>query len=131
MMRFLARRSYSELELRQKLAQYYDDAEVADAIAFAHEQNWIPSPHEMAEQVARELTRKRKGHRYIQNFLREKGLPTTARDGEAELARGRELVATKWPEYRQADRNEKIRISRFLANRGYDDETIRTIILGK
>lgn len=72
MMDYLARRGFSEFELRQKLLQDYPEDDVNDAVARAREAGWILPPEEMAERVALELGRKRKGHRFINQFLKSK-----------------------------------------------------------
>lgn len=136
-MDLLARRDHSELELRRKLAtSEYSEDEIDDAIAFAKENRWLAPPEELAKRVATRLDTKRKGHRYIEQFLRSKGLPPVAKDSENEISKGRALVYSKiGSRLRDSldydgriDYEDRKKIHRLLANRGFDDETIRQVI---
>jgi regulatory protein len=151
-MDLLAKRNHSELELRQKLsrsctlsdAPAYSEAEIEQAIAFARDNNWMLPPEEIAERTAIELGRKRKGHRFINQFLKTKGLPPVTRDADEEFRKALDVVDSKLGPSWHLDRTEngegqplldydakkKInqKIYRLLANRGFDDETIRRVL---
>jgi regulatory protein len=127
-MDLLARRGHSELELRQKLSRFYEEDEVEDAITFARENNWMTPPDELAGRVAAELGRKQKGHRYINQFLKAKGLPVVAKDLDEEVRKGREIAQMKLGKDGPYDYEERKKIYRLLANRGFDDETIRRVL---
>jgi len=136
-MDLIARRDHSELELRHKLAQYeYTESEIDDAIAFAKANRWLAPPEELAKRVASRLDNKRKGHRYIELYLRSKGLPPVEKDSENEISKGRALVYSKiGAQLREAldsqgriDYESRKKIHRLLANRGFDDDTIRQVI---
>ncbi len=127
MMDFLARREYSEFELRQKLSTHFPEDDVTDAIDRAKQQGWLAKPEETAERVAGDLARKNKGHRYIRQFLEQKGLPEVVENPEEEIARARGLIAQKLKHDLAesplpADLVEKAQ--RILFNRGFDEETI-------
>lgn len=127
-MDLLARRGYSELELQQKLSLDYPEDEVQDAIENARESGWMTPPDELASRVAIELGRKNKGHRFIQQFLKAKGLPQVQKDPDEEVRKGLELVEAKLkkaPPYAYEDQKK---IYRWLGNRGFDMETIRRVI---
>ena len=140
-MDLLARRSHSELELRQKLSRSHAEDEVSDAIEFARANGWLTAPEELAERVSAELGRKRKGHLFIRQFLQAKGLPPVHKDLEEEIRKGDALLEAKRV-YRETipddpsgafdpvdhERRQRRKIQRLLANRGFDDETIRAII---
>lgn len=135
-MDYLARRGHSEQELRQKLSRTYELEEVEDAIRFAHENNWMTPPEELAERVAAELGRRKKGHRFINRFLKTKGLPPVTKDSEDELARAQELAETKLSrllakagalDYEESRKIQQ-KIHRHLGSRGFDEDTIRRVL---
>jgi regulatory protein len=127
-MDLLARRNHSELELRRKLADDYAADDITDAIRIAQESGWMPPAEEIAERVAVELGRKKKGHRFINQFLRNKGLPPVAKDVDAEVEKALAIVHAKMKSDGPFDRTEQMKIRRLLANRGFDDDTIRRVI---
>ncbi len=127
-MDLLARRDHSELELKRKLSPSYEAAEVEDAIRFAKDNRWMRPPEELARAVADQLGRRGKGARYIQRFLRGKGLPAVRGDAEGERARALELVRLRLRREPPFEFEEHAKIARLLKNRGYDDETIRRVI---
>ena len=128
MMDYLARRSYSEFELRQKLLQDYAEDDVDNAIERAKESGWITPPEEMAEKVAAELGRKRKGHRFINQFLKHKGLPPVSENADEELAKARELLEARLKhDFSEGPLPRELfdKAQRILFNRGFSGETIR------
>src|SRR4051812_32714375 len=119
-MDILARRSHSVVELRRKLAVYeYTSQEIEDAVNFAEENNWLTAPQELTSQVSRALGRKKKSARFIQHFLRDKGLPPAEVDPEAELEKALEIVQIKLRKESSFDFEEKKKIHRLLTNRGF------------
>lgn len=128
-MDILARRDHSVVELRRKLAVYeYNSDEIEDAINFAEENNWLTPPTELTEQVTRSLSRKKKSARYIEQFLRDKGLPPAEIDPETELEKALEIVQAKLRKDSAFDYEEKKKVHRLLTNRGFDSTTIRKVI---
>lgn len=131
-MDFLARRGYSEQELRLKLSRDYAEDDVEDAITHVRENNWLSAPEEIAERVAAELGRKNKGHRFVNQFLKSKGLPPVAKDLEAEVERAKAIIASKLRHDFETDGplpfDSKAKAQRLLANRGFDIETIRKVL---
>jgi SOS response regulatory protein OraA/RecX len=130
-MDLLARRGYSEFELRQKLACDYTAEQITEAIEFARENGWMVDPAELSERVRGELNRKRKSHRYIQQFLQAKGLPKAAREPDDEVQKARALIESKLDKQAPFDYEDQKKIYRWLANRGFDDETIRKVMYEK
>lgn len=132
MMDYLARRGYSEFELAKKLAQDYAPEDIEDAIGRAKESGWILPPDEMAERVAIELNRKRKGHRFINQFLKSKGLPPVKEDADTEFAKARELLESKLKHDFEQDgplpRDLVPKAQRLLFNRGFNGDTIRRVL---
>lgn len=134
-MDLLARRSHSELELREKLATHYDPTEIDEALQHARDEKWLPESDVLAEQVAQSLSRKGKGHGYINQFLKAKGLPPVAKDLDEEIAKGRSLVVSyakkaKLPCEGPFTFEARMKIQRHLASRGFDGESVRTILDG-
>ena len=81
--RFLARRDYSEYELRQRLQQKdYSAEEIDAAMEEAIQRRWLLPPEELATRVARELHAKGKSYRYIANYLTSKKLPQNRYSGQ-------------------------------------------------
>ena len=131
MMDYLARRAHSELELRAKLVRDYDEFDVDTAIERAKQSGWLTPPEEASERVTEELTRKRKGHRYINQFLEQKGLPPVAEDAEAEFAKARELLAQRLKhDFSEGPLPEELveKAQRMLFNRGFNGETISRVL---
>ena len=128
-MDILARRNHSVVELRRKLAVYeYTSAEIEDAIEFAEENKWLSPPQELTKEVTRSLSRKKKSARYIDHFLRDKGLPPAKIDPEAELEKALSIVQMKLAKDSAFDFEEKQKVHRLLTNRGFDSTTIRKVI---
>lgn len=130
-MDLLARRNHSERELRQKLKNKFTQPEIDEAVAFAHENGWMSKPSELAERVAAELGKKKKGVRFINHFLQQKGLPPVAKDADAELEKAKAILTAKLHlarEPRKLSREEQAKAHRLLANRGFDEETIRRAV---
>jgi regulatory protein len=130
-MDYLARRSHSELELRQKLSRDYAVDDVEDAIQNAHQHGWMMDPEELSQRVSIELGRKRKGHRFINQFLKNKGLPPIARNSEDEMRKCRAIITSKLSSEGPFNYEEQKKIYRWLTARGFDDETIRRAIKSK
>lgn len=131
-MDLLARRNYSPREIHQKLGELYPPEEIEAAIAFARESKWLPADDELSERVAGALARKRKGHRYVNQYLKTKGLPAVEKNPRVELENALALVRSKLARPLASgvsiDYEFQRKIQRLLANRGFDDETIRAAI---
>lgn len=135
-MDLLARRDHSEKELRKKLRERFPDDEdtlnaIENAIQFAKDNNWLGDPQDLAHRMADMLHRKNKGIQYINNYLRDKGLPSVAADREAELEKALEIVKGKYDLEHKLTREEKAKVGRFLMSRGFDSETVRKVIYEK
>lgn len=124
---YLAIRDHTEFELRKKLSKNFSIDEICAALEFAREHKLMKTPEELSEQLYHELSRKNKGYLYIVKYLRSKGLPHHAIDREQELEKARKLVMTKLNIEGRPGHEEKIQIYRLLANRGFDDQTIRIV----
>lgn len=135
-MDLLARRDHSEKELRQKLREKFSDEEdlgkvIDEAIDFAKDNNWLGDPTALALQMADILHRKKKGIHYINNYLREKGLPSVESDRDFELEKALSIVKNKYDENYEFSREDKAKVGRLLVSRGFDSETVRKVIYEK
>lgn len=126
-MDYLARRSHSELELREKLSKNYDSSDVEEALRFARENKWLENPEELAAKVAETLARKGKGRHYISAYLRKKGLPEVQNNRENEIARALSLVEKHLDLRPPFAFDDRAKIFRLLQNRGYDYGTIQAL----
>ncbi|WP_246845284.1 regulatory protein RecX [Bdellovibrio sp. NC01] len=135
-MDLLARRDHSEKELRKKLRDKFADEDegieaVEEAIAYARDNNWLGDPKTLAYRMADMLHRRNKGIIYINNYLREKGLPSVETDRDLELEKALAIVKNKYDEDFAFSREDKARVGRLLASRGFDPETVRKVIYEK
>lgn len=135
-MDLLAARDHSEQELRSKLRGKFTDEDGAqeaidEAISFANDKNWLGDPVDHASRLADTLHRRNKGICYINSYLKEKGLPTVETDSALELEKAMAIVMNKFEENYKFSREEKARVGRLLASRGFDSETVRKVIYEK
>jgi len=162
-MDLVALRDHSEKELRTKLREYFrrnlqyrkrlaqkqhreftEDTEenqreiqaaIEGAIDFAKEQGWLGDPENLSRKMAQTLHRKNKGLGYINNYLKEKGLPPVGDDRDLELEKALALVKNKYSDLSglsfEEKRKEQARVARFLAARGFDSEIVRKVIYEK
>lgn len=124
-MEYLAARDHSPLELKKKLRKFFSDEEIEEAISEARERRWLPSDEELSERVTRSLNRKKKSQGYIQGYLRARGLPTVKNSDEIEYEKAKTLIDSR---YKSRTREDKIKIMRYLKNRGFSLEIIRKVI---
>lgn len=132
----IARRDHSEKELRTKLKEKFSDEEdmgdiIDEAIEFAKDNRWLGDPVDLAHRLADMLHRRNKGIYYINNYLKEKGLPAVETDRALELEKALAIVKNKYDEDHKFSREEKARVGRLLASRGFDSETVRKVIYEK
>ncbi|MCX7978329.1 MAG: RecX family transcriptional regulator [Bdellovibrionaceae bacterium] len=126
LMELLARRDHSELELRKKLLRRYSSSEVELALRKAKEQGWLLPPETLSEKVASTLSRKMKSNRYINGYLRQRGLPPLTSNPDEELEKARRFIQNKTSRSKKA--LDKAKAARLLASRGFDAETIRKVL---
>lgn len=135
-MDMLARRDHSEDELRQKLQEKFSELKGAsdlidEAIDHAKRNNWMGEPSELSRRLADTLHQRNKGIEYINNYLQEKGLPPVESDSDFELEKALGLVKNKYSEEHEFTRDEKAKVARFLASRGFDSDTVRKVVYEK
>ena len=125
---YLARRDHSTKELRQKLQSKFTNEAIESAIAEAHQRKYILPPDELAEKVYESLNRKNKGFLYILNYLQQKGLPAVEKDADLEVQKAQAVMETKLCQQQTLTYKDRPKLERTLKNRGFDLETIKTVI---
>lgn len=128
---YLARRDHSERELRTKLGRRFVAKNIDVVLAKAQARGWLASPEKLSRLTAERLAKRGKGPRYVQNYLRQKGLPAVKVAIEDELILARELVERKWKWPRPWDRAQQAKIGRFLFARGFRESVIRSVLYNK
>lgn len=136
MMDLLARREHSEKELRTKLSVKFGPQDVELAIQHGKNKGWIANNeatlNSLSEETANGLHRKGKGILFINEYLREKGLPEVSADSRVELEKALALVKNKKLNFEGLEDTEsqkvKAKMARLLASRGFDNEVIGKVI---
>lgn len=127
-MDLISRREHSEKELKQKLKKReFSNEEIEKALLKAKDHAWLGKPDEVASRFANQLHRKNKGIHFINKTLNEKGLPPVSRDEILELEKAKKLVKAKYTRFSDFTKEEKLKVMRFLASRGFDSSTIRKV----
>lgn len=129
---FLARREYSRLELKRKLAPHTEDEAEVDALLEDFQKRGWLSEARYTEQIVHARRAKYGTQRIVQE-LREKGVGEEAigaalpelKDSELETARA---VWAKKFGTPPADAKEKARQVRFLASRGFRMDVIFRVL---
>ncbi|NUN06471.1 MAG: regulatory protein RecX [Bdellovibrio sp.] len=135
-MDLLAIRDHSEQELRLKLTEKFSENEevtslVEEAIAIVKDKKWLSDPMTLAQRWADTLHKRNKGIEYINSYLREKGLPEVPADHDVELEKALSVIRAKYTEDYNFSREEKAKVGRQLASRGFDSETVRKVLYEK
>ncbi|MCB0422806.1 MAG: regulatory protein RecX [Bdellovibrionales bacterium] len=128
---YLARRDHSAQELRSKLLRKFTTDAVQWALKEATEQGWMSPPEELAERVALSLQRKKKGAKYIQRYLAEKGLPKVPVSTDSEKKNALTLLEEKFGPPSQLTYEEKQKAFNFLYRRGFEDVIIRHVLFSR
>lgn len=138
-MEYIARRDHSEKELKNKLRRLkdfrdrkkarYSLEEIDQGIEWARVNKWLKTGEQLAESVARTLHNKKKGIRYINAYLAQKGLPSQKLDEEQELEKAINLIRRKILN-KTIDSNLKLKLSRFLISRGFPLNIVSTALKG-
>jgi len=132
MMDLMAVRDHSELEIRAKLKDKFEPADIDAAVDYGRENGWLPdnetSQRALANKMAEFLHKKLKGIHYINHALEEKGLPPLDPDPERELEKARSLLETKFSDQDLRDRQAQAKAGRFLASRGFSMDVVRSVI---
>ncbi len=117
---FLSKRTHSETELIAKLSKKgFSEEEILEQIKFAQSKRWMEKPEEIQERVVQKWHEKHKSHAWIENYLKEKGLPTIERDGSLEIKKAQHLLSKKFGFVSEDNYNKACQ---YLASRGFSLE---------
>jgi regulatory protein len=128
----LSRREYSRVELRRRLAAHTEDESVLDQLLDTLEHEKLLSNQRFAESLSHRRSEKY-GLRRLEGEWAQHGLDEniiaeqTARLKETEVERC-EAVWNKKFGVAPEDMQQRARQQRFLASRGFDAETIGTVL---
>jgi regulatory protein len=126
---YLYRRDHSEKELRQKLKKFdYCSKEVEEAFEWVKERNYLIKPEELSKRHTERLQRQKKGRMYIQQYLKQKGLPPHSIDLDSELHNAIELAKQIAIKSDTLDRKIREKIGRKLLSRGFTPDIVRKVI---
>ena len=129
----LSRRDYSVKELQQKLSKKaFDPETIEKAIRWADERRYIRPPEELSHSLAQQLLQRGKGRRYIQQYLKKRGLPPIDEfDKDTELHKALEFALQRAKRCATLDRAAREKIGRQLITRGFPLDIVRTVIYEK
>lgn len=122
---YLARRDYSEKELRERLGRSFEQLIVNQAIEKAQEYGWIADPVELAKRTYESLNQRKKGYNYIKLYLIKKGLPEVKIRWELELKMACTLLQSRIQTKPFQSYEDQQKLKRFLLQRGFLSETIQ------
>lgn len=123
------RRDHSEKEIYQKLGRRYEKSAITKAIHKADEYGYIKTPKELALRFAEYLHNRDRGQLKIKLELSKKGLKFEGDfDKDRELAKARTHVDKIHNPGDDLNLKRQQKIMRYLANRGFTGETIKSVI---
>jgi regulatory protein len=129
---YLQRRDHSEKELRLKLKKFdYSNEEVETAMAWVKERNYLANPLDLSKRHTERLQKQKKGQKYIQQYLKQRGLPLYPIDSDSELHNAVELAKQIAIKNDTLDRKIREKIGRKLLSRGFAPEIVRKVIYEK
>lgn len=121
----LARRDHSKKELRDKLKNKFKEEDIAWALQYAEDHNWLIEGGELSQKVYERLGRKGKGVRYINQYLSQKELPPVKGDEDEELAKAIRSLEKKTKGFRgEVPYSLKQKLKAYLSQQGFETEII-------
>ena len=126
---YLSRRSHSKKELKQKLSRFFSSSVIEQALAQAEQKKWLENPMEISLKTAKNLHNKKKSWAYIKQYLQQKGLPLPEYDPEKEKEKIKQLLSKKKVGL-SSSFNDRQKLKRFLAYRGFESQLINEILNG-
>jgi regulatory protein len=129
----LARREYSERELRQKLLGLGHETEAVDAALQRVLEDGYLSDQRYAAVATRSLISRGKGPRALKQKLGSAGIDAETAQAALPadidwLAQAREVLQRRFGEAPAADAKEWGRRARFLLSRGYNESQVRAAV---
>ncbi len=145
MVRLLARRDHSRMELRQKLSKWeHPSEEIDDVIARAEDCGWLKDERLLAERESERLSRQGKSASQIRQWLRKRGLPEARTSNEeSETIAILKVIERAWPRllrsaHKAHSKNQKarqtlegelkLRLHRLLMARGFSGPPVSKAI---
>lgn len=134
LLRMLARRDHSELELKNKLIRYYDAADVTIAVNKARDERWLRPAEELARSITESLHRRGRGHRRIDLELKKRGLPKSEYSEDRELEKAKIILnkivsrTKSTPLDYESKAKLKARAFRLLSYRGFRPDVITKLL---
>lgn len=101
---------------------------VEHALAKAQAKGWMRPPSEIATDATAVYDRKLKSHTYIKHQMEKLGLPTPDLDFLKEQDKINQLIKKHFSKADWADAKQRIKVLRFLLNRGFDLGAIKSVI---
>lgn len=119
---YLARRDHSRKEIETKLEQkkIFDKNEIQIALQKAQAAGWFTPEDELAKRVHEQLVRRHKSHKYITQYLKEKGLPPTTFSATDEKQSALYHLQKKFKNLDNLSYDDKQRALRSLAQKGFN-----------
>ena len=124
---YLSFRSHSEHELKLKLKNF-DKQAVEKALNQARENKWLLDPKELAQRVAEELHRKKRGWLLIQSALKKKKLPEVLKQEDLEEEKCLYWLTKKSSPKKSSSPDFLRKMYRFLIYRGFENQTAKKAI---
>ena len=125
---YLSYRAHSEYELKCKLIKHFDEKTVTKALKLAKQSQLLPKPEEIAQQLANELHRKKKGWLFIQATLKKKQLPLIPKEEEQEEEKCRWWLNKKISYLENLSEDMTKKMYRFLSYKGFEGFIIKKVI---
>lgn len=119
---YLARRDHSPKEIQDKLEKkkIFASDEILLALQKAKDAGWFLPEDELAQKVHNYLVRKGKSYRYIQQYLKNKGLPSTDFDRLEEVQTITRQLEKKFQSFKNLEYDDKQKALRSLTQKGFD-----------
>lgn len=124
----MSRRDLSAEELKNKLTDKHSQESLAYALEQAQAKRWLRPEKEIAEDAIEMLENKLKSHAFIKKEMEKRGLPTVDLDFSKEQDKINELIQKRFRHLDMDDEKEKLKLVRFLLNRGFELRSIQSVI---
>lgn len=128
----LVKRDHSRFELKQKLKRYYlfSDDDFKASLDWLLELGYLPDEAQLAIRWAKKLQSEGRGHGYIVNKLKSRGLIAPQKDEDAEVAAAHIFLEKKLRNrvLKDMDFKEKQKLGRALTSRGFSPSIVRDLL---
>ena len=126
---YLARRDHSIDEIKKKLEQKnYDPQDIQSSLEIAQNNGWFLNPQELSKKVSLSLAHKNRSHFFINQYLKDKGLPETPFDESQEELAIKTQLLKKFKKTCGFKQNEYHKALQFLSHKGFYSETCLKVI---